>query len=343
MRVSGKNILDENGNPWVGRGYNYFEGACWQPGDFAADAAVGCNAVRFGARCWGNYVAPRFDIAQSGPYADIAPAWLQDLIQQCVLAKAAGLKVIFCIESNCGQGNGDPTYCQLWDGSAFQTGQSYFSALGQAQQVPILLNRVRLLARLLRGLVDIVEPGVEMNPPSGLQSDINNLYVQVMNAWLAEDPVMIFMIGGVSYRTANIGDIMAQGTVWPTDQLVLTADLLDNAMKNSFVASLGAMTTVRTATGYPVLSQQVGTSYNDTGAGPDFTGSIYATNVAAMRTATGGSVGCICWEKVGKTAGGYAPWYDPTNNGTGRVLATGGVTRLNAIQGQFSQTWTAAS
>jgi hypothetical protein len=351
MSVSGRNILDENGNPWIGRGYVYGQRELWQTGDSAADAAAGANFVRImvradggwhGGNTYDGYVQDA--AATDGSFGDMVPTYLADTKRHFLEAKAAGLKTILALDTNCGQnGNqgmpGDTTvynFCSLFDGSVWQPGQNYFTALGKAQKVPGHVNRGKMLLRVLHGLVDFVEPLVEPNPVAiGLtQLDTNALVVQCMRSWLAEDPNLIFIVGGNAYQHSKILDPLTQNTTFPTNQIVLTADLLDNAMTTddaTWAAAIADFTGARSAANLPVLCQQAGTQFSS-----DADGSLLARRLDDFRTATGGSFSWTFWEKVSKNLGTYGPWCDQTLNASGRVVANGGAARRAVIEAAFT-------
>jgi hypothetical protein len=346
MDVSGHNILDEHGNPWVMRGFNYGHGEIWNPQDPYDDVAMGCNTVRIIPRRWGPYTLPTTNGEQAGAWGDWSPAYIAYIIAQVVTAKAAGLKVNLAFDSNCGQNGwqgypGDTstyTYCSLSpDGVSTSPGQNYFTALGIAQKVPQFLNGIKILIRTLRGMVDFVEPLVEPNPSNtgNTQLDVNNLTVQVMNTVLAEDPDIIFILGGFSYQHGKTQDPLSQSTNFPSSRIVLTCDLLDNIMTQpdaTYAAAVTDLVNARTQKNRPVVCQQAGTSSGaNSGAGDDWTGSILADRLERLRTATNGSIGWTFWERVSKNPGSYGPWWDP-GDGSGRQWAANGQARLAVIQ-----------
>jgi hypothetical protein len=349
MDVSGRNILDENGNPWIGRGYVYGQRELWNTGDSAADAAAGANIARIMVRAWGGghggttYTGFTKDAENIGQFGDFDPDYLVQTKRHFQEAKAAGLKTILALDSNCGQsGNqgmpGDTSvygFCSLYDGSAWQGGQNYFTALGKAQKLPAHLNRGKMLLRLLHGLVDFIEPLVEPNPVAtgGTQADTNALVVQCMNYWMAEDPDLIWILGGNTYQHGKISDPVSQGTIFPTQKIVLTADLLDNAMTVddvTWAANVTDFTSTRAAANRPVFCQQAGTVVTS-----DADGSILERRLADLQSANGGSIGWTFWEKVSKNLNGYGPWADTTIDASHRVVANGGASRRAVIEAAF--------
>jgi hypothetical protein len=345
MRVSGHNILDGAGNPWVGRGYVYGQRELWNTGDSALDAAAGANFVRIMVRAWGGghggstYTGYTQDAENPGQFGDFDPTYLAGTKQHFLEAKAAGLRTILAFDSNCGQsGNQDaPTqgYCSLFDGAVWQPGQNYFTALGKAQKVGYHVNRGRIVLRVLHGLVDFVEPLVEPNPliTGGSQADTNALVLQCMSSWLREDPNLIFILGGNTYQHGKSSDPITQGTTFPTSNIVLTCDFLDNSMSTddvTWASNLADLTSARSSTGYPVLCQQAGTQYSS-----DNDGSLLARRLDSLRTASGGSISWTFWERVSKSIGSYGPWWDPTLDASGRGVANGGAARRAAIEAAF--------
>jgi len=144
MKVSGVNVLDENGNPWVMRGFVYGEVDLWNAGDSAVDKALGANCARIMCRTWGggSYSEPNVDGELSGAWANTLPSYIATIETQIIAAKAAGLKVNLAFDSNCGQnGNQSPsmtTYCTL---GAF-TGQNFYTPNGATKRAEHI-TRVR--------------------------------------------------------------------------------------------------------------------------------------------------------------------------------------------------------
>lgn len=345
MSRVGHNILDENGDPWIGRGYVYGQRELWNLSDSAEDLIAGANCVRIMIRAWGgghdgnSYSGYTQDAESVGDFGDFSTTYLAATKLHFLSAKAAGLKTILALDSNCGQsGNQDVAtqgYCSLYDGVDWQPGQNYFTALGKAQKRAHHVNRGLAILRVLHGLVDFVEFLVEPNPAitGGGQADTNELAVQCMNAWLPEDPNLIYILGGNTYQHGKIADAANQGTVFPTDQIVLTADLLNNSMITddaTWAAAVADFTSARSSTGYPVFCQQAGTQYSS-----DADGSLMASRLNDLRLASGGSIGWTMWEKVSKFPNSYGPWTDP-GDGSGRVVASGGALRRAVVEAAFT-------
>lgn len=332
MSVSGVNVLDENGNPWVMRGFVYGEVSLWNAVDSAEDAAMGANTARIMVRAWGggSYTAPNLDGESVGLWGDTDQTYLANVEAQVVAAKRAGLKVILAFDSNCGQnGNQSLDMAAFCDLDASGVGDNFGTAAGATKRAQHK-NRMRIFIRKLYGLVDFVEPLVEPNwgTTGGTQADVNAFYVEMMNAVMLEDPDIIFIVGGFSYQHGKVQDPFQQGTFWPTTNLVGTCDLLDNIMSDqasgNYAAAVGDITFGRNKQGVPMVVQQAGTQFtSEVGAVGSATDSLLlASGLEALRTASGGSIGWTCWEKVSKGSNQYGGWWDSTGIGANRRLAS---------------------
>jgi len=187
--------------------------------------------------------------------------------------------------------------------------------------------------------VDFLEPVVEPNPGAtgNTQSDVNALTVDVMNSVLLEDPDMIFILGGFSYQHGKIQDPI-DGRTYPTTNIVLTCDLLDNTMSvpATLTTAVNNMVLGRNKQGYPVICQQAGTLFSSEVApvGGPSDSLLLAAGLEALRTASGGSIGWTLWERVSKGVNQYGPWWDDSGVGTNRHL--GSQNRLNVISAAFT-------
>ncbi len=338
MSVSGKNILDENGNPWVCRGVNIGQTELYLEGDMALIAALGFNCVRIVCRKWGTYGDSNYDSDSNGAtVSSIQTAYFDRLVRRVIEAKAAGLKVDLAFDSNCGQfeRTGDAV-CELGTGSP----QTLWTAGGATKRTQHRAQ-IRYYARTLLGLVDFYEPIVEPSPattiPTGvLKTDIQTFQNEVRTDVLAEDPAALFIIGGTSYYNNALANWYRADWVGNT---VWTCNELSNAMANTdpnWAADVANIVSFRSTAGVPVLIQQAGTTVGD-----DPTNSILTSRLNDLNTASGGSIGWIYWEMVSKGAGGGYGWYTANvPNINDRTLNSG---RRTALQTAANAAKVAAS
>lgn len=355
MSVSGTNILDENGHKWCMRGFGYGEFGLTLLTDPAEDASLGANCVRMIVRAWGgghlgqnSYSFPNVEGESVGAYGDWDPTYLANILAYAVAVKRAGLKLNVAFDSNCGQNGSQSNYstgCSLFDGSAWQPAQNFWTTLGAAQKLPGHLNRIRMVIRTLRGLVDFCELLAEPNPPGLTQLEVNNFYLQAMAVMLAEDPAVIPIVGGFLYSHGNSKDPFTQGTVWPCP-VIATCNFLDSVMSqqadSTYTTAVADLTSARSTKGVPVISQQVGTQYSsEVGAVGSSTDSLLlASGLAILRDPAGDgsipSIGWTMWEKVSKTLQGYGPWNDTSNTGNARGILS--QNRINTVSAAMRAT-----
>lgn len=308
MSVSGKNILDENGNPWVARGFNYGHGELGTDQDAAIVKALGGNGVRIIPREWGTYSGTTVDSYDpTSPISGFVNiAYFAGVVKRVVQAKLQGLKVILAFDSNCGQTErvGDAT-CALGLGSP-QT----FWTTGGLTRLSYHENAIRTYARTLRGLVDFWEPVVEPNPtttiPTGvIKTDVWTVQDTIRNIILSEDPAALFIIGGLSYTNNSL--VNWYNSAWASQSnTIYTCDELSNAVTNGGGAGMPNdvlnLTGFRTAAVAPVCVQQFGDTITDD---PD--GSLLASAANLLSTAAGGSIGFWIWELVSTGSNSYGP------------------------------------
>ncbi len=345
MSVSGGRIMDENGQPWCMRGFVYGEVGLYHNGDATEDVALGANCVRIMLRTWGgsvstgnSYSFPNVDGEDSGAQGNTDAAYLAGVGEQLICAKRAGLKTILALDSNCGQnGNQDAsmtTFCTI----GFSAGQNYYTAGGATKRAEHL-ERARFVSAEWKGLIDFIEFVVEPNPVAtgGTRTDINQMAHDCMMVAIAEDPLLIPILGGTAYQHGHIQDPI--GTIaYPTTSIVLTCDLLDNIMTGdpvAYAAAVQQMVDARTVQGLAVICQQAGTKMSsEAGAVGSSTDSLLlASGLALLRDPAGDgsedSIGWTFWEKVSKGGNAYGPWYDSSSDGRNRILVS--QNRLNVL------------
>ena len=320
------------------RGFVYGEVGLYHNGDATEDVSMGANCVRIMLRTWGgsattgnSYSFPNVDGEASGSPGNTDPTYLAGVGEQLISAKRAGLKTILALDSNCGQnGNQDSsmtTFCTI----GFSPGQNYYTTGGAAKRAEHL-ERVRFVTAEWLGLIDFIEFVVEPNPTTtgGGRTDINQMAHDCMVVAVGVDPLIIPILGGTAYQHGHIQDPI--GTIaYPTTNLVLTCDLLDNIMSGdpvAYAAAVQQMVDARTAQNLPVICQQAGTKMSSEvgGAGSSTDSLKTASGLALLRDPAGDgsvdSIGWTFWEKVSKGANAYGPWYDSSSDGRNRILVS---------------------
>lgn len=319
-RVIGKNVYDENDNPFIFRGYVQGHGELTTTDDSQDDKNCGANTVRIVWRKWGPYSAgggTTRDGQGTGSPGDLLVAYLKDIVDRVRAAKAAGLKVILAGDSNCGQ-NGSQQYPDDMTTWLFcmvngNGGQNFFTPDGQAQRALFYLTW-QVMARLLYGLVDFYEPLVEPSAPNSNQAAATQLQDEVRTIIMKEDPFAIFIMGGYpGYQVpAMAGAFYAK---WAADQnTILTCDMLDGAVNDTvnFPSKVATCVAARNTYNCPVMVNQVGSNNNTDPGGVNLKSSCHQLTYAA-----GGSIGFTIWEKTSQGVNGYGPFW---MNGLQRMM-----------------------
>jgi hypothetical protein len=335
MYINSKNIMNVDNTPFIIRGFNEGHGELTIPNDPYEDRSLGANTVRIIFREFGPYGTVIKDGLEVDSPGNLKPAYLQDIVDRVTAAKRAGLKVILCGDSNCGQnGNQDTataTFCTIngLPGQNFWTrdGQPYFQ---------YFLGTWDWLSRQLYGLVDFYEPIVEPSAPTATQVETWILQEKIRNVILKNDPAALFIIGAYPSYFANAmsssfyAPWAAQGnTIW-------TCDMLDGTSMNTatVVTDIAILTTFRTTNNVPVMVQQVGTLISN-----DPNSTALSSVLTALNTASGGSIGFTIWEKVSQSATSYGPY---AANGVG-IDRTVDSTRLAICSARFNDAKIAAT
>ena len=310
MTCSGRNILDENGNPFIIRGFvNGYGELCDNATDPAEDLAMGANTVRIMCRAWGNYSLPILDGQQIGAPCNLSPAYLTYLVAQVVAYKALGFKVLLAFDSNCGQGDGDGNYCAVGG----LPGQNFWTINGSGELADYITMQ-RGVIRTLRGLVDMVEPIVEPNPPDGSQIGVSAVQNEMRSAILLEDEDMLFVMGAFpAYENVNLDNVYNKALWGYQSNTILTCDELNNALTGgNFAADVANIVSVRHHQSIPVMIQQIGTESSS-----DPTDTLLDAGLGLCDNAANGSIGYTVWDKVDRYSTSYGIYSDP---GSGRVL-----------------------
>jgi len=326
MTISGDQILDENGRPWVGRGFNEGHGELSNSNDAHEMAERGFNCVRIVPRFWGTWGGTILDSEDDTQTSLVAATYLVYIRSRVIEAKQAGLKVILAFDTNCGQAErvGDAT-CAIGTGSP----QTLWTAGGATKRTQFKAVQ-RWYARMLRGLVDFYEPVVEPNPtttiPTGVVDDDVKLFqTEARNEILAEDPQALFIMGPAPAYTS--GRVFAWFNPAWVGNTVYTCNLLDNASSDpaGLPAKIANLTKLRSTYGAPVFVQQVGTLLSS-----DPTNANLANVLNLMNTASGGPIGGTVWEWISPIATAYGPYAGSQTSRT-----------LNADRMAVLQSWAA--
>jgi hypothetical protein len=311
LGISGQS-LTVNGVPTFlkGHGYGHLELALST--DAADDAARGARIVRIPVRMLGLYNNRLTDGYEAQSPGNLAPSYLQMVVDRVTEAKAAGLFVILFVDTNCGQkghtpGDGDYEYCTFGG----QPGGNFWSADGQFYRDTVAATW-SYLATLLRGLIDVYELSPELAPPSGSVADVQAVYAQFRTAVLGAVPEALFLVGPYSYDVNKIGTIYdptwASNTIW-------TANLLKGATQSGTPPGSNLAARIATLTGFvdanhaPVFIQQIGTE-----SSVDTDDTLLDNALTAVEAPSAKLAGYTSWEKVSVFSGGYGEGYLPSQN-----------------------------
>lgn len=315
MSISGKEILDENGVPFVPRGFNQGHGELTIDSDPAEDVSMGANTVRIIWRVWGFYGNENGVIQDgqdlNGP-GNFKRDYLESIVHRVKLAKAAGLKVDLCGDSNCGQGVVDsPEYCTI-DGSP---NQNFWTEKGKVQR-KAFLKAWKWMARRLHGLVDFYEPIVEPLAVEASKELCWKFQTEIRNTILGEDPAALFIMGAwPAYQMQQIAEAM--NPAWASENnTIITANILSGLVANS--ATIGDKVQLaidaRELHNVPCMIQQIGSTTADD---PD--DSLLDHALTLLDEAAGGSIGYTIWEKTAIYANSYG-MYTQADVGAPRYL-----------------------
>jgi hypothetical protein len=314
MSISGKNVLNTDGTPFVFRGYNQGHGELTMDHDPIQDVQDGANTVRIIWRVWGDYGGENGIIVDgqdiNGP-GRLNFDYLEGIVDRVRKAKAAGLKVDLAGDSNCGQSGKQDADMILYCTIGSTPGCNFYMPDGQ-QQLGYFLEAWRWLARRLLGLVDFYEPLVEPSAEEGNVAATWAIQSKIRQIIMQEDPAALFIMGPwPAYQVPSIGD--AYNPAWAADNnTILTANLLDSAVVNSetIATKVGQFVSARNTFNVPVMVNQIGSNSSS-----DPTDSYLNTALGLLDSAAGGSVGYTIWEKVSVNLGSYGTFIQDTIGG----------------------------
>lgn len=319
MSISGKNFLDENGQPIVLRGFVAGHGEIMQTGDQAEAAAMGANFWREGIRWWGDYTTGfQVDAEDDADPGYVDTVYFARFSAAIDRAKAQGMRTLFFPDSNCGQGVGVGGVCDLGSGT-----EDFWSA-GGANKRARFIAMVRWVVQQKLGKIDIIEPIVE---PSSANADQTSLWAfqeELMSAVLAVDPKMLFLIGAYpNYESNSISNAFNPAWAIPSSpfygKVALTGNFLNNLSTNPVnrVDRVNKAVTARNTWNCPVLIQQFGTQTAN-----DADDMHMEATATLLDTAAGGPIGYSFWEFVSifSTSYGIYSLSDSGDPNSARVL-----------------------
>jgi hypothetical protein len=304
MSISGTQILNTNGAPFVPRGMGAGHGELVRVGDEVIAAAMGANVRRIGIRFWTDDTSSYLTDAESdADPGHLKPAYWAETLAQINRTRAAGMKVHLFFDSDCGQGVGTGAVCDLGSGVvnfASNTPES------NAKRTKYLEMIMWVISQTI-GLVDSIEVLVE---PAGnfTESTYWDFVEEVMDAVLVVDPAMLFVVGGhPNYQATDIGSAFRPG--WNEvgspyqNHLIATCNALSNLATNAAQRVdrvNNYMVPARIALNAPVLIQQVGTRTSE-----DADDAHLDAMLTLLDQAAGGPIGYMVWEETSVFSSSY--------------------------------------
>jgi hypothetical protein len=259
--ISGKEILDENGQALTIRGINQ---GTWGE-NFEVDAddiqALGANCIRTVFRWWGLYGGAGTDSRDDGAANYIDAANLAQQLQEIQWATERGMWVIVAFDSNCGQ-NGlqnvdTEAYCD--PGGAYPTeGRNFFSDLTTREFFKTAWKALALaLASTPRILAFELLPEPLEGRDSTYADDVRDFYRDVIAAIRTVDTETPFLIGSRDAYNITLAD-----EAWLSERtdVIYTGNILSGKMTDvvDLPGYIKALTDMRDTRNVPVLVQQVG-------------------------------------------------------------------------------------
>lgn len=259
--VSGKQLLDKNGQVLTIRGINqgtWGENFEQDPADIQA---LGANCIRTVFRWWGKYGTSDIDSRADAAWDRINRENLNQQLKEVKWATDRGLWVIVAFDSNCGQNglqNAETiAYCD--PGGAYPTtGRNFWSDLATRE---FFKQAWKKLARELAPYPRILAFELLPEPLEGRDStyadDVRDFYREVIAAVRTVDPKTPFLIGARDAYNINLAD-----EAWLSERtdVIYTGNILSGKMTNQVAlpAYVKALTDMRDTRNVPVLVQQVG-------------------------------------------------------------------------------------
>jgi hypothetical protein len=256
LSISGKDILDHNGNKINLRGINWghFSQTAFEDIQTAID--WGANCIRMPLRWWG-YYDTGVDSRQDSSPGHINPAHLAMLDDHIKWATDRGMWVIFFLDSNCGQCGvqdaNDKAYCD--PGNVYgNLGHNFWTDLDMRQKFleawTFLINRYKdtPYIAMWECLPEPGAPGVD--GPGQIA-----FYKEVIATIRAIDTVTPFLIGASPfYGIQNVEDVYIPDST----PVIYTGNLFCNNGISLLAGRLQSLTDLRDTKKVPILIQQVG-------------------------------------------------------------------------------------
>ena len=284
VTIDGKQIIDRDGvSAFIPRGYcvGHFElervgSSSFTDIDDGLD--MGANTIRYVVRWWGDYV---YDLAggfqkdwyKPGvvPNGYLDSAHVASLVARLTYARSQGMKTLVALDSNYGQGASGTD--DFWDAAP---------SIGATMRGRFV-QMAAWLADNYGDLIDFMEPLVEPggNNLSLSASQIQDLQEQVMDAVLAVQPQMLFIIGGLNYFHGNInaayrtsGGVHGAWGTYYANKIILTCDYFKNVLNDTPTnqdIAVGHANTARSSHNVPVAINQVGIESSENAGTPSDT------------------------------------------------------------------------
>lgn len=314
LSVSGQDILDANGRPIILRGPNWGRWGTAVQQDAVDARAQGANCVRIPLRWWGLYGGDNIDSRDDAALTTgtIDPAHLEILDNMVSWASQAGLYIILFIDSNCGQSGlqpGSPAYCD--PNGDYPNGRNFWTDLDARAR---FIQVWQFVARRYKDnpYLGMFEPLPEPNPLNpGTGHDIRDFYVEVCSAIRLVAPGVPMLVGGDTYKAANINASFMAGTmdiVYTADMFLHTGGASQAANLAEFAGRVANLTSFRTQFNAPVFVQQTGVRSGDD---PD---QSYLN--ATLDQLVAAQLGFAYWEERDSTdPNGYGIRYQDGNGG----------------------------
>lgn len=317
---------------FVPRGCVNGHGELYRTGDAAFIAARGANTSRTGNRWWGTY-GQGF---QTDSEFDLNPGNINEDYFSDIVAKpieesyTANQRNLLFMDSNCGQGLQDGDVCKL-DGINFADFFTDTQAARTKRQK--FIDAGCYIVTQKKGKIDMMELLVEPQGATMTRSALWAFQQEFMDAIMAIDPAMLFVIGGTAYQTNQMANAYNPDWVrsYLHDHIILTGNMLSGLVVNpaTRASRLQLFIDARNQWKCPVICQQVGSTIADD---PD--GSALDDMLTKFDTAAGGPIGYTYWEQLSIFPNSYGFWSlsnsaDPLSS---RVL---NANRLALLQSHF--------
>lgn len=338
MTLSGQTIFDREGNAFIPRGTGIGHGELERTGDAAIMASIGANVRRIPLARWWTDDTTGFqtDAESDSDPGHMAPTYFDMVERQVNETHDAGLMVHGYFDSNCGQGIGTGGVCDLGAGVVDFASGTPESEAKKAKYIEMVVYVVTQLIDKIDSIEVLVEPSGNFT-----QTTYWDFCEELMDAVLAVDPDMLFVIGGhPNYQATDIDDSIRPG--WTDigspyrNHVIATCNILTNLATNPSqrVDRINNyIVPARAALNVPVMIQQVGTRTDE-----DADDAHLDATLTLLDNASGGPIGYTVWEEfsVFSTSYGIYSLSDTGDPNSARVTKSN---RLAIEQAHFTQSF----